>query len=75
MQYMINPRDAGEPEPDADIASSRMATAENVALELSRLARLAGAKEFELLAYLLEMALLEAWREASEGVSSEEPGA
>jgi hypothetical protein len=40
--------------------------AEYVAVEASRLARMASANEFGLLAYLIDMAVLEAWREASE---------
>jgi hypothetical protein len=35
-------------------------------LEASRLARIANAHEFDLLAYLIDMVVLEAWREASE---------
>ena len=40
--------------------------AENIAVEASRLARIANAHEFPLLAYLIDMVVLEAWREASE---------
>ncbi len=42
------------------------AAAEYIAIEASRLARMANAHEFTLLAYLIDMAVLEAWREASE---------
>ena len=42
------------------------AAAEYIAVEASRLARMANANEFTLLAYLIDMAVLEAWREASE---------
>ena len=40
--------------------------AEHIALEASRLARLANVNQFSLLAYLIDMVVLEAWREASE---------
>ena len=40
--------------------------AEYIAVEASRLARLANLNEFPLLAYLIDMVVLEAWREASE---------
>ena len=40
--------------------------AEYIALELSRLMRMANANGFTLLPYLIDMAVLEAWREASE---------
>jgi hypothetical protein len=42
------------------------AAAEYIAVSASRLARAASANDFPLLAYLLDMAVLEAWREASE---------
>ena len=45
---------------------SRAAAAEHIALEASRLARIANANDFDLLAYLIDMVVLEAWREASE---------
>lgn len=44
----------------------RAAAAERMAVEASRLARQATAQGFPLLAYLFDMAVLEAWREASE---------
>jgi hypothetical protein len=47
-------------------AQKRTAAAEYIAVEASRLARMANANEFSLLAYLIDMAVLEAWREASE---------
>jgi hypothetical protein len=50
--------------PEAPSASS---PAEEIAVELSRLARRSAANGFDLLAYLIDMAVLEAWREASEG--------
>ena len=54
----------------------RAAAAEYLALEMSRLARMASANEFPLLPYLIDMAVLEAWREASETrVVSGEPRA
>ena len=45
------------------------AAAEYIAVEASRLARMANANEFTLLAYLIDMAVLEARREASESES------
>lgn len=45
---------------------SRAAAAEYIAIQASRLARVASRNEFSLLAYLIDMAVLEAWREASE---------
>ena len=49
---------------------SREASAEYIALEASRLARIANAREFPLLAYLIDMVVLEAWREANEAEST-----
>jgi hypothetical protein len=49
---------------------SRSAIAEQIALEASRLARSASANGFPLLVYLIDMVVLEAWREATES----EPG-
>ncbi len=46
---------------------TRAKAAEHIALEASRLARIAGANDFGLLAYLIDMVVLEAWREATEG--------
>jgi hypothetical protein len=45
---------------------TRVATAERIAIDASRLARMAKANDFPLLAYLIDMAVLEAWREAGE---------
>jgi hypothetical protein len=45
---------------------NRAAAAEHIALEASRLARIANANGFDLLAYLIDMVVLEAWRETSE---------
>ena len=47
---------------------ARAKAAEHIALEASRLARIANANDFGLLAYLIDMVVLEAWREASEAV-------
>ena len=47
-------------------SQSREAAAEYIAIEASRLARIANAREFPLLAYLIDMVVLEAWREATE---------
>lgn len=44
----------------------RIAAAEQIAVEASRLARMAAANQFSLLSYLFDMAALEAWREATE---------
>jgi hypothetical protein len=50
----------------SDSDRRKSATAEYIAVEASRLARMANANDFALLAYLIDMAVLEAWREASE---------
>jgi hypothetical protein len=55
-----------EPEPPNQESPSKAAAAEYIAVQMSRLARMANANEFALLAYLIDMAVLEAWREASE---------
>jgi hypothetical protein len=55
---------SGENGPPSDDTST--AAAEYIAVSASRLARAASANDFPLLAYLLDMAVLEAWREASE---------
>ena len=58
--------------------TERATAAEQIAVEGSRLARLAISNDFPLLAYLIDMAVLEAWREATDGESggmaSEAPG-
>jgi hypothetical protein len=46
---------------------TRAAVAEHIAVEASSLARVAKLNDFTLLAYLIDMAVLEAWREAGEG--------
>ena len=51
---------------DDSTRQTRAAAAEHIALEATRLARLANANQFSLLAYLIDMVVLEAWREASE---------
>ena len=51
-------------------SNSREAAAEYIALEASRLARIANARQFPLLSYLIDMVVLEAWREANETESS-----
>ena len=53
---------------DEPAAGAKAKAAEHIALEASRLARIAGANDFALLAYLIDMVVLEAWREASEAV-------
>jgi hypothetical protein len=45
---------------------TRASAAEHIAVEASKLVRIAKANEFSLLAYLIDMAVLEAWREAGE---------
>jgi hypothetical protein len=47
-------------------ASTRASMAEHIAVEASSLARIAKQNDFTLLAYLIDMAVLEAWREAGE---------
>ena len=58
----MDPGETKDPAPDP----ARIAAAEYIAVEMSRLARMASANEFPLLPYLIDMAVLEAWREASE---------
>ena len=62
---------SGEREPAGD--HPRLAAAEYIAVSASRLARTASVNEFPLLAYLLDMAVLEAWREASEPEGKRRP--
>jgi len=57
---MTSLRDAGEN------SDARAAHAERLALELSRMVREATEHGFPLVARLLDMALLEAWREAGD---------
>ena len=58
----MHPGQNNLPTPDP----AKIAAAEYIAVEMSRLARMASANEFPLLPYLIDMAVLEAWREASE---------
>jgi hypothetical protein len=51
---------------DEPTPGTRAKAAEHIALEASRLARIANGNDFGLLAYLIDMVVLEAWREASE---------
>lgn len=57
---------------DRSFAASRKprhdasAAAEHIAFQASNLARLASENGFPMLAYLIDMAVLEAWREACE---------
>jgi hypothetical protein len=53
---------------------TKAAAAEYIAVQASRLARLANASNLGLLAYLIDMAVLEAWREASEPRAARRPG-
>lgn len=57
---------AGTSQKNSPETQDPAAAGEYIALELSRLARIAGANGFALLPYLIDMAVLEAWREASE---------
>ena len=59
---------------DDKTRQTRAAVAEHIALEASRLARLANANQFSLLAYLVDMVVLEAWREAGESDPEEAGG-
>jgi hypothetical protein len=52
---------------------TKVGAAEYIALELSRLMRMASANGFTLLPYLIDMAVLEAWREASEPAGTPKP--
>ena len=54
--------------PNSQSTQQRNATeaAEYIALELGRLMRMASAHGFTMLPYLIDMAVLEAWREATE---------
>jgi hypothetical protein len=52
------------PDDLSDVAP-KAAVAEHIAIEASRLARMASAHELRLLAYLIDMVVLEAWREAN----------
>ena len=57
---------AVEPGPDPAQPATKAAAAECIAIQASRLARIASAHELGLLAYLIDMAVLEAWREAND---------
>lgn len=63
MPSELSPEDPGQ--------RPKAIAAEHIAVEASRLARMAGANDMHLLAYLIEMAVLEAWREASESDGAE----
>ena len=52
--------------PDDTERSARAETAESIALEAARLARIAVANDFSFLAQLIDMVVAEAWREATE---------
>lgn len=49
---------------------TRAEVAEHIALESSRLVRLANEQRFPFLAHLIDMVVLEAWREASEAAGT-----
>lgn len=71
MNFSHGARMSGENGPSSDNTST--AAAEYIAVSASRLARAASANDFPLLAYILDMAVLEAWREASEPDSPRRP--
>ncbi len=56
---------------NAHSQSNGTAAAEYIAIEMSRFARMANANNFALLAYLIDMAVLEAWREANDSKRNE----
>jgi hypothetical protein len=59
---------------DSDLRT-KAETAECIALEASKLARVANSQKLTLLAHLIDMVVLEAWREATEPEGhSLEPG-
>jgi hypothetical protein len=49
-----------------ETSNAKAEAAEHIAVEATRLARIADANAFSLLAYLIDMVVLEAWREANE---------
>jgi hypothetical protein len=53
---------------------TKQGAAEYIAIEAGRLARMANANGLTLLAYLIDMAVLEAWREATEGNENQSAG-
>ena len=57
------PSDASPSDVDTQ---TRSETAETIALEATRLARIATANDFPFLAQLIDMVVAEAWREATE---------
>jgi hypothetical protein len=66
----MNSRRSGDKQPVSD----RAETAERIAIDASRLARMAKINDFPLIAYLIDMAVLEAWREAEEHTSDSAAG-
>lgn len=50
----------------APTLSAKAQAAEHIAVEAGRLGRIASANSLPLLAYLIDMVVLEAWREANE---------
>lgn len=59
---------------DAQASSAKAKAAEQIAVEAGRLGRLATEHAFPLLAYLIDMVVLEAWREASEAEAADRAG-
>jgi len=59
---------------EAEERQKRSAAAEKIAVEASRLARMATANNLPMIAYLIEMAVIEAWREASETAGGNDGG-
>ena len=56
----------GEATPSGSDDLARSEAAETIALEATRLARIATANDFQFLAQLIDMVVAEAWREATE---------
>jgi len=59
---------------EAEERQKRSAAAEKIAVEAGRLARVATANNLPMIAYLIEMAVIEAWREASEPGTGDRSG-
>jgi hypothetical protein len=60
-------------DPGSDVLT-KAAAAETIAVEASRLMRMASAHDLPMLAYLLDMVVLEAWTHASEPDGGPQPG-
>ncbi len=60
-----------KPDGERHVRNGRTAAAERIAVEASRLARMATASDFALLSYLIDMVVLEAWREAGDAAAAD----